>query len=88
MWRETVHSHSFATLFRHSAVLSLSAVLLRKLPNYIYMTLYCELLAHTQFQWILFDKVTLATIGKLVLEITSITTLNGQLLIPLPESSR
>ena len=87
MWRETVHSQSFATLFRHSAVLSLPAVLLRKLPNYIYVTLYCELLAHT-VSVVLFDKVTLATIGKLVLEITSITTLNGQLLIPLPESSR
>ena len=31
MWRETVHSQSYATFFRHSAVLSLPAVLLRKL---------------------------------------------------------
>ena len=30
MWRETVHSQSYATFFRHSAVLSLPAVLLRK----------------------------------------------------------
>ena len=33
MWRETVHSQSYVTLFRHSTVLSLPAVLLRKLPN-------------------------------------------------------
>ena len=45
-------------------------------------------LLNKQFSVVLFDKVTLATIGKLVLEIISITTLNGQLLIPLPESSR
>ena len=32
MSRETVHSRSYATLFRHSAVLSLPAVLLRKFP--------------------------------------------------------
>ena len=75
-----------ALLFRHSAVLSLPAVPLRKLPNYLYMTLYCKLLAH-RVSVVLFDKITLAIIVKLVLEITSITTLNGQLLIPLPESS-
>ena len=33
MSRETVHSQSYATFFRHSAVLSLSAVLLRQLPS-------------------------------------------------------
>ena len=33
MSRETVHSQSYATFFRHSAVLSLPAVLLRKLAN-------------------------------------------------------
>ena len=32
LWRETVHSQSYATFFRHSAVLSLLAILLRKLP--------------------------------------------------------
>ena len=31
MWRGTVHSQSYTTLFRHSAVLSVPAVLLRKL---------------------------------------------------------
>ena len=72
---------------RHSAVLSLPAVLLRKLPNYSYMTLHCKLLAHT-VSVVLFDRITLAIIVKLLLEITSITTLNGQLLIPLPEISR
>lgn len=74
-------SQSYATLFRHSAVL------LHELPYYSYMTLHCELLAHT-VSMVLFDKITLAIIVKLLLEITSITTLNGQLLIPLPESSR
>ena len=33
MWCETVRSQSYATLFRHCAVLSVPAVLLRKLPN-------------------------------------------------------
>ena len=33
MRHETVHSQSYATCFRHSAVLSVSTVLLRKLPN-------------------------------------------------------
>ena len=32
MWREAVHSQSYATFFRHSDVLSVPAVLLRKLP--------------------------------------------------------
>ena len=32
MLRETVHSQSYATYFRHSAVLSLPAVLLGKFP--------------------------------------------------------
>ena len=32
MWRDTVHSQSYATSFRHSAVLSVTAVLLHKLP--------------------------------------------------------
>ena len=32
MWRETVYSQSYATFFRHSAVLSVPAVLWRKLP--------------------------------------------------------
>ena len=32
LWRETVHSQSYAASFRHSAVLSPPAVLLRKLP--------------------------------------------------------
>ena len=31
LWRETVHSQSYATFFRHSADLSIQAVLLRKL---------------------------------------------------------
>ena len=33
MSRETVHSRSCATIFRHSAFLSLPAVPLRKVPN-------------------------------------------------------
>ena len=33
MWRETVHSQSYAPFFCHFAVLSAPAVLLRKLPN-------------------------------------------------------
>ena len=33
MWRETVHSQSYTTFFRHSAVLSLPAVLLRELAS-------------------------------------------------------
>ena len=33
MSRKTVHSRSWVTFFRHSAVLSLPAVLLRKVPN-------------------------------------------------------
>ena len=33
MLRETVHSQSYATYFRHSAVLSLPAVLLGKFPG-------------------------------------------------------
>ena len=73
-----MHFQPYATLFRHSDVLSLPAVLLRKLPNYLYMTLYCKLLAHT-VSVVLFYKITLAIIVKLLLEITSITTLNGQL---------
>ena len=32
MSRETVHSQSYATFFRHFAVLSLPTVVLRKLP--------------------------------------------------------
>ena len=32
MWRGTVHPQSYATFFRHSAVLSVPALLLRKLP--------------------------------------------------------
>ena len=34
MWRETVHFHSHATSFRHSAVLSVLAVLLHKFAIY------------------------------------------------------
>ena len=33
MCSETVYSQSYATFFRHSAILSVPAVLLRKLPN-------------------------------------------------------
>ena len=33
MWCETVHSQCCTTFFRHSAVLSVPAVLLHKLPN-------------------------------------------------------
>ena len=33
MLRETVHSHCYLTFFRHSVVLSLPAVLLRKVSN-------------------------------------------------------
>lgn len=33
MQRETLHSQSYATFFCHFAVLSVPAVLLRKLPN-------------------------------------------------------
>ena len=32
MWRVAVHSQSYATFFPHSAVVSVPAVLLRKLP--------------------------------------------------------
>ena len=33
MWPETVHSQSHTTFFRHSAILSVPAALLRKLSN-------------------------------------------------------
>ena len=37
-WRETMHSRSCATFFRHSAVLSLEAVLLRKISVFNMLT--------------------------------------------------
>jgi len=37
-WRETMHSRSCATFFRHSAVLSLEAVLLRKVSVFNMLT--------------------------------------------------
>ena len=38
MSRETLHSQPYSTLFRHSAVLSLPPVLLRKLTNLVHYT--------------------------------------------------
>ena len=53
MSRETVHSRSCATFFRHSAVLSLPAVLLRKVPNVVQPWTYWYLSSsETKFQHI------------------------------------